>query len=1233
MRRIILVCFILVSALMSAKAAVNYYVVNVNTDAGLGVTASTPATFPALPIPGAATVFTGDLRSCINAANANAGSFIYFNVATITGSVITLNSDLPPITAQMTIDATANTAYANAPLVGINRGGQTNGTSIFTISTASAVTIKGLAIYNGKAGIEFTTGNTGSVIQGNYIGLNLNGTITGAGIYDNGIWFNSTGYTNITIGGTTATQRNVISGCAQDITGSGPTSTSVAGIYVQGATNNVLIQGNYIGTDPTGTIAVSNGNATTPYPGYSQGIFITNSSGSTGVNPVVVNQNVISGNIGMAIWAKGCNSSYLIFSSNKIGTDVTGNNKLANTAGGIYIQGGNGYNVIENNTISGNGGATHGANAPAPYTEWDVNNQVGIFLQSVSYTSIKGNYIGATGATGTDTLGNRGSGIKIEATGATGGTCPSTSNPSQYDTVGGATIADRNVICGNGYNSIQVSHGILLKDPGTKNCIVQNNYVGIGADGLTPLGNRQDGISFLGANNITVEGNVCSANEGGGGIFLQSDFATPPNQASNNTIIGNYIGTTASGLSGGGALANGGGGIVVQHGSSNNYIGVTSTGTVDPNIIGGNSVGILVQNGGEGGPPLNNTIAGNYIGVGEDGTTSIPNTSYGIEFNQVSVASLTNTNLIGKSGAPNIIANNGSGGILIDSSAYTTISYDSIGMNKTGAATGNGTGDGITISNSSKNNIISNNSIGNNKGNGIQIAALNATTSTNNAIDHNHIYNNTARGIALNGGNGGIGYAKPNPGSTPIKFSYGAAGQWVEIYGLDGVHSCPATGTSNQLQGLNLVTEGAGPLTFTPPVGQTIRDYAVTISTAASATTFPHSTSEFSECACVDTVLLTYSGASSVCQGTTITLNAQATITTAPVTFSWSDNGTAISGGTATGPTGSNNVYTATYTYTVPATAPTGTNNFTVSILDAAGCANTSKAQAITVNAQPNPPTVTSTVTYCQNATASALTATGTGLLWYTAATGGTGSTTAPTPSTTTVGTTSYYVSQTVSGCESNRASIAVTINANPTATVSTQTNVSCTGGSTGSVTVTGASGTPAYTYSDNGTSFQASNVFSTLAANTYTLTIKDANGCTGTTTATITQPTAAVAASVSASTNVNCFGGTTGSITVTGSGGTSPYTYSDNGTSFQASNVFSTLAAGSYTLTVKDANGCTATATKTLTQPSATVAASVSGSTNVSCFGGTTGSITVTGSGGTSPYTCLLYTSPSPRD
>ena len=76
----------------------------------------------------------------------------------------------------------------------------------------------------------------------------------------------------------------------------------------------------------------------------------------------------------------------------------------------------------------------------------------------------------------------------------------------------------------------------------------------------------------------------------------------------------------------------------------------------------------------------------------------------------------------------------------------------------------------------------------------------------------------------------------------------------------------------------------------------------------------------------------------------------------------------------------------------------------------------------------PSAPTVVSPVSYFVGNTAKALTATGTSLLWYTAATGGTGSVTAPTPLTTVAGTTNYYVSQTVNTCESTRSTISIVV-------------------------------------------------------------------------------------------------------------------------------------------------------------------------------------------------------------
>jgi hypothetical protein len=137
-------------------------------------------------------------------------------------------------------------------------------------------------------------------------------------------------------------------------------------------------------------------------------------------------------------------------------------------------------------------------------------------------------------------------------------------------------------------------------------------------------------------------------------------------------------------------------------------------------------------------------------------------------------------------------------------------------------------------------------------------------------------------------------------------------------------------------------------------------------------------------------------------------------------------------------------------------------------------------------------PTVTATVNYCQAATATALTATGTSLLWYTASTGGTGLTTAPIPSTASVGSTIYYVSQTLTGCEGPRAAITVNVTALPTANAGTTVTI-CTGKST---TLT-ATGGLSYSWSTAATT--AAITVSPTANTTYSVTVSNAAGCTST--------------------------------------------------------------------------------------------------------------------------------------
>ena len=148
--------------------------------------------------------------------------------------------------------------------------------------------------------------------------------------------------------------------------------------------------------------------------------------------------------------------------------------------------------------------------------------------------------------------------------------------------------------------------------------------------------------------------------------------------------------------------------------------------------------------------------------------------------------------------------------------------------------------------------------------------------------------------------------------------------------------------------------------------------------------------------------------------------------------------------------------------------ANAGTYTAILNGTDFAGCTAT-ESVIITVNAAPAAPAV-SNVTYCQGATATALTATGTNLLWYSTPTGGVGSSTAPTPSTTTPGTTSYYVSQTTNGCEGPMAQIDVIVSPLPTMDVPLAQEV-CSGVIIPAVTFTSFYAGTSYAWTNSNTS------------------------------------------------------------------------------------------------------------------------------------------------------------------
>jgi gliding motility-associated-like protein len=205
-------------------------------------------------------------------------------------------------------------------------------------------------------------------------------------------------------------------------------------------------------------------------------------------------------------------------------------------------------------------------------------------------------------------------------------------------------------------------------------------------------------------------------------------------------------------------------------------------------------------------------------------------------------------------------------------------------------------------------------------------------------------------------------------------------------------------------------------------------------------------------------------GCESIRASIVVTINAlPAAPTTNNIAYCQNASATALTATAATGNAlnwyGTNATGgTASTTAPTPSTATVGTTTYYVSQTNSNGCESIRASIVVTINALPAAPT-TAPISYCQNATAIALTATvatGNALNWYgTNATGGTASTIAPTPSTSTVGTTTYYVSQTNSnGCEGPRASIVVTINALPLFTLTNNGNVDfCIGDSVELVT------------------------------------------------------------------------------------------------------------------------------------------------------------------------------------
>ena len=569
-----------------------------------------------------------------------------------------------------------------------------------------------------------------------------------------------------------------------------------AGIHVQAPGTANYIQGNFIGTDPTGTVGWGNGTASS----QSGGVWIDGSSGNWIGGPYATNRNLISANGGPGLFLANCSGNTV--QGNFVGTSITGLAALGNSNNGISISSASGTQVGgaaagARNVVSGNGGSgvyltgsgatgnlVHGnyigtdtngrlalpnagdgvtvSGAPANTIGGTSagagnllsgNSQCGVALNGAGAVNnfVQGNYIG-TDASGRLALGNTFSGVTVFG--------------GRTNLIGGTSVAARNVLAANKQSGIYITTNSVGN-------LVQGNYVGVDVTGATALGNLKDGISIDGASSNTVGGTTAGArNIVSGNVFYGIEIYSAT--ATANSIQGNYIGTSVTGTS---ALANQLCGVHIQ--SPGNTVGGDASGA--GNLISGNTQDGIFLDG-----PLaaNNLVQGNFIGTAASGTTGLMNLRGGVGISGAPGNTIGGTT----AGAGNLISANanssGDAGIyLLDNGATgNVIQGNKVGTDVTGTLPLGNTHEGIYLERALTNTIG-----GTVAGAGNLISANNTwgillTNSSWNVIQGNLIgtkidgvsgLGNAAHGVeCTNASNNMIGGTAPGAGNR-IAFSQG----------------------------------------------------------------------------------------------------------------------------------------------------------------------------------------------------------------------------------------------------------------------------------------------------------------------------------------------------------------------------------------------------------------------------------------------------------------------------
>ncbi|MEM8556742.1 MAG: Ig-like domain-containing protein [Bacteroidota bacterium] len=536
--------------------------------------------------------------------------------------------------------------------------------------------------FNGGSGIVLANAGTSSnTVLGNFLGTNASGANLGNTLH--GILVQQTASDN-TIGGATT-------GAANTIGFNGFNGIRIIG---SGTTGNTVL-GNYIGTN-AGSANLGNGD---------QGVYIVSGAADNtigGANAGEGNTIGFNGREGVLLAFAGTSGNEVL--GNYIGTNANGDD-LGNDQG-VEV------------SVGASGNTVGGANAGEGNTI-GFNEQGGVVLKDAgtSGNEVLGNYIG-TNANG-DNLGNPQNGILIE-------------NRASVNTIGGTAMGAANTVGFNG------GSGIVLTNASTSANTVVGNFVGTNASGAN-LGNTTHGILITaGAASNTIGG----ANAGEGntiGFNVVDGIVLRDANTSENTVLGNFIGTNAAGAD----LGNARRGITFSSGASTNTIGGAAPG--EGNTIGFNTTGIYIQSAGT----VGNVIQGNFIGTDAAGV-SLGNLSNGIFLG----FEATDTVIGGSSpGEGNTIGFNGRRGISFQGAGTSgnSVQGNYIGTNAAGDDLGNGQ-HGVSFIAGANDNLIGGpetgdgNTIAFNDTSGVFIAA---PGTTGNAVLSNAMYENGELGIDL----------------------------------------------------------------------------------------------------------------------------------------------------------------------------------------------------------------------------------------------------------------------------------------------------------------------------------------------------------------------------------------------------------------------------------------------------------------------------------------------------